>query len=264
MTASHAGGRQARVQRFFQHAHRWLGLLLGVQILLWMMSGVVMSWFSIELVRGQTTSVVDFPQELDARNYAAPGGVIAQIDGARDVRLKTWLGRPVYIVEGSAQTAMFSALSGKRLSPISEANARTVARRDFAGEGEIATVQLTKNPPPEYRGATPVWRVNFDDWMQSRLYISPYTGEVVSRRNRVWRLYDFFWMLHIMDYEDRTDFNNPLLKAASATGLLFALTGLFMVIVRLKNGRYRVRRARAQQSEQIADDIEGGPKLTAE
>ena len=40
-------------------------------------------------------------------------------------------------------------------------------------------------------------RVDFADGEGTRLYISTSTGEVIARRNDVWRFYDFFWMLHI-------------------------------------------------------------------
>jgi hypothetical protein len=45
--------------------------------------------------------------------------------------------------------------------------------------------------------------VDFDDWLQTTLYLHPDTGALVTRRHRLWRWYDFQWMLHIMDYGDR-------------------------------------------------------------
>ena len=55
------------------------------------------------------------------------------------------------------------------------------------------------------------------------------TDPFVARRNDWWRLFDFVWMLHIMDYETRDDFNHPLLIATAATALLFVVSGLFML-----------------------------------
>ncbi len=231
--------RAVQWRRAIQTLHRWLGLILGAQVLLWMASGVVMSWFHIDLVRGETTASLDFPIELQARSYASPGGAIARMGGAQEVRLRTFLGKPVYEVTFGGDKALFSALTGARISPISEAQAREIATKGFIGDGEIRIAALVDDPPPEYRGRTPVWRIDFDDPLRTRLYIPAQTGEIAARRNRVWRLYDFFWMLHIMDYEERENFNNPLIRAASATGLAFALTGLALVLLRLCGGRYR-------------------------
>ncbi len=224
--------------------HHWLGLLLGAQVIIWMASGVVMSWFSLNWVRGETTAQSDIaPPELAPVSYASPGGVIAQVEGATEVRLKTWLNRRVYEVQGYDRTVLFDADTGEKLSPIKEKDARRVARHDYVGPGEIVIIRLMNNPPQEYRGDRPVWRADFDDRDQTRLYISPDTGNVVARRNRIWRIFDFFWMLHIMDYDERQDFNNPLLRAASATGFLFALSGLLLVVMRLRRGGYGMRKS---------------------
>ena len=140
--------------------------------------------------------------------------------------------RAVYEVRGADGPVLFDASNGERLSPISEEVARAVAEQDFIGEGALQNIALISDPPPEYRGPRPVWRADFDDRLRTRLYISPDTGAVTARRNDVWRVYDFFWMLHIMDYGARENFNNPLLRAASAAGFVFALSGLLMLFLR--------------------------------
>ena len=221
-----------------QRIHLWTGLLLGIQVLLWMASGVIMSWFHLDLVRGETNSLRLTPPELEATAYASPGGVIAQTDGATSVVLRTFENKPVYEVRGAFGAALFDANTGEQLSPISEETARAVAKRDFTGDGDVVRVALLENPPHEYRREKPVWRVDFDDPRNTRIYVSPSTAQIVSRRNDIWRLYDFFWMLHIMDYDERENFNNPLVKAASATGLVFAMSGMIIVVYRLRRGRY--------------------------
>ncbi|HBK91988.1 MAG TPA: PepSY domain-containing protein [Parvularcula sp.] len=226
-------------RRAIQTMHRWLGLILAAQVLLWMTSGVVMSWFPIGKVRGETAAAIEAPLSLAATSYFPPGGVAAAFPGATEIRLKTWLGRTVYSVKGEAGAALFDAETGERLTPLPEALAKKVAAADFRGEGDLKRLVLMNNPPAEYRGPTPVWRADFTDADKTRLYISPQTGEVAARRNRVWRLYDFFWMLHIMDYDERENFNNPLIRAFALTGFLFALSGVFLVVTRIAGGRYK-------------------------
>ncbi|MFZ5618940.1 MAG: PepSY domain-containing protein [Pseudomonadota bacterium] len=238
-----------RFRRFIQTLHRWLGLAIGVQIVIWMTSGVVMSLLPIAHVRGETAAALEAPHELVAQNYFPPAGVISEVDGAQEVMLKTWLGREVYVVSGAAGNALFDADTGERLSPLNEANARRVAESDFAGEGEIAKVSLLNDPPREFGRPGPVWRADFNDGDKTRLYISPDTGVVLARRNRVWRFYDFFWMLHIMDYKERENFNNPLVRTFAITGLLFALSGLTLVVFRLQSGRYAEDTRKARMAD---------------
>ena len=244
-----------QTRRFVQTLHRWLGLALVAQIAIWMTSGVVMSFLPIELVRGETAAAYDAPVELAVKNYFPPGGVIAEMEHADSVTLSNWLGRAVYVVSTADNKAMFDADTGEKLSPLSEKDARRVAAADFVGEGDIEKADLLSNPPQEYRGAKPVWRIEFSDANETRIYVSPDTGAVVSRRNRIWRAYDFFWMLHIMDYDERENFNNPLIRTFATTGLLFALSGLFLVFVRLTGGRYAedLRKAKRETGKSIEE-----------
>ena len=221
-----------------QRVHLWTGLILGTQVLLWMASGVFMSWFHITLVRGESNSVIATPPELEATAYASPGGVIAQMNGATSLELHTFQGRPVYEVRDINGVALFNARTGEKLSPISEDTARHIAKNDYSGDAEIVKVALMAETPYEYRLEKPVWRVDFGDRFHTRIYISPSTGEVSSRRNDIWRIFDFLWMLHIMDYDERDDVNNWFLKIASAAGLMFAISGLIIVVLRFKHGRY--------------------------
>ncbi len=227
--------------RFRQHVqslHRWLALALMAQVTLWMASGVVMSLLPIEYVRGENAIAFAAPVDLEVQNYFPPAGVIADAGGAREVTLKRWLGRDVYVVRGEWGAALFDADSGERISPISEQQARQVAVADFSGDDAVERVRMLNKPPHEAAGRGALWRVEFADADKTRIYVSPDTGDVVARRNRVWRLYDFFWMLHIMDYRERENFNNPLVRTFALTGLLFALSGVLLVAFRLQGGRY--------------------------
>ena len=64
-------------------------------------------------------------------------------------------------------------------------------------------------------------------------------AEVVTHRNRGWRLFDTQWMVHTMDCFCRDDFNNPLLRGVSIFALAMTLTGNLMLFRtrprRLKN-----------------------------
>ena len=51
-----------------------------------------------------------------------------------------------------------------------------------------------------------------------------------------------------MDYEERENFNNPLVRIFAVTGLMFALSGLALVVFRLQSGRYVDDTRRATKS----------------
>ena len=139
---------------------------------------------------------------------------------------------PAYRLDTPDGTRLIDAVSGERLDPITADQAVAVARADYAGDASAAVVEWTDTPHYEIRGRDlPLWKVELRDDLGTRLYVSPETGEVVARRNTLWRIFDFVWMLHIMDYEERNNFNHPLLLITAGTALLFVFSGLWMLIL---------------------------------
>lgn len=218
-----------RLKRVFVAVNKWLALIVGVQIAVWMLSGLVMSALPIERVRGEhtiakapPTLVADMTVVIDAKTAAraAGGDVVA-------VTLTGLAGQAVYEIrraDGSA--ALVDAQGSGVLSPIDARIAQQIAAADFAGAGKPVSATLVEAEGGDYRGRLPAWRVQFDDSDDTRIYVAALDGRVSARRSGTWRVYDFFWMLHIMDYETREDFNTPLLVIASLLGLLVALSGL--------------------------------------
>lgn len=229
--------------------HNWMGLILAIQITLWFASGLVMAWLPIEDVRGahlrhtfqaNWQDAIQSPQSVlashsaDAR-LALSQRLIVSEDKPRMV--------PVYtvskaITENGAQqntSVRYNAMNGAILAPLSEAEINQAAILQYAGTGKLSEVTFLSTLPQEVQQLpSPIWQVQFDDTENTRLYIDPNTGSVLRVRTDTWRLFDFMWMLHIMDYEDRSDFNHPLLIGFSAGALLFTLTGIVLLFQRFR------------------------------
>ncbi|ACV26001.1 PepSY domain-containing protein [Kangiella koreensis] len=218
---------------FFRKFHKWLGLIIGIQVLFWAAGGFVMTFFDIEEVRGEHTMAQPVAFSLDDGQVSITANqALQQIDFAPEsITLKGLLGKPVWVATNKEQQAIVDATTGKKLSPLDKSLARQVALADFSGQGELAELTLLSEELGEVRGkGLPIWQAQFNDSDNTRVYISPYNGEVVARRNDTWRVFDFFWMLHIMDYKNRTDFNHPLVVFAAFLALFMTLSGLYLVI----------------------------------
>ncbi|GJL96824.1 MAG: hypothetical protein DHS20C06_06410 [Hyphobacterium sp.] len=223
--------------------HKWAALIIGLQVLAWVAGGLVMSAIPIQQVRGEH-NISEQSETLDLSGVMAPGEAAAIADITPDaVEFRSWLGRTVYeFSRENGASLLVDAVSGEILSPIDEDTARAVARADYAGDPDIEAVTFFAEATWESRRPEPSWRVAFADGEGTRLYISTATGEVIARRNDVWRFYDFFWMLHIMDYGDRSHFNHPLLILASLFALGMSLFGFILLFPWL--GRMISRRKR--------------------
>ena len=228
-----------RLRRLVRQVHLWLGLVIAAQLVLWTAGGLVMSALRLEEVRGDDLAAKRPVPALDAGAVLKAPAEVLGAHGAQatSLQLTTLLARPVYRLKGADGTTLVDAVSGAALSPLSRELAEQVARDDYRGTAPVAGIDWVETPAVEYRGRPlPLWRVRFADERNTALYVSPATGEVVARRNDLWRAFDFVWMLHIMDYEEREDFNHPLLVATAATALLFTFTGLVMLFYALRPG----------------------------
>ena len=166
-----------------------------------------------------------------------PGVILSKLpDGGaiRRINLLTLLGSPMYRAELAVGSQLFDAITGRRFE-ITDGVARQIAENDYAGTGEIIEVTFVNAPAMEVRRhAGDVWRVDFDDDDATSLYVSKGDGGILERRNDTWRLFDVFWMLHIMDYQGRESFNNAFAIVTSLVAAWFAMTGVVLFFASFK------------------------------
>lgn len=223
-------------RRAWYAIHRWLGALVGIQLVAWSAGGLIFSTHPISWVRGERGMRKEAPPSLPLAEVSVSPQAAARTLGAEvtGLELRTLLGRPVYEVRGRGSTALVDATTGAVL-PVDQDLATRIARADRAGSPPLAAVaKIESAPPVEYRGLPlPAWRVAFADEDETAVYVDAKTGTIRARRNSAWRRFDWFWMLHTMDYGGRDDFNHPLLIVFAALGLAGVLSGWAAWIVRL-------------------------------
>jgi len=219
------------VRRF----HKWIGLAIGVQIGLWMVSGLMMSLLDQDKVRGADHRSVS-PTALirgGSADLLEPHQVVesARISGyLTSVSLVSLLGRRYYRATTADGVELFDAENGSPFE-LDSTRAADIAMRDYAGTAELASVSRVEAPTREVRRHEgPVWRANFRDDANTSIYISAKDGTILERRNDTWRLFDLFWMLHIMDYAERENFNNPLIIVIGLSAAFFSLSGILLLV----------------------------------
>lgn len=225
--------------------HKWLALLMALQILFWFASGLFFAWFPIEEVRSEHVKAqqVSAPVPLDAAAAGLARLRESGLEGAEAVEVRQLLGRPVALLRfREGPPVLYDLASARRLSPIPMALAARIAEADHAGDLRAARVSRVTEPTTEYRAALPAWRVDFEDGAGRAIYVAADTGQVTARRSTLWRTYDFLWGLHIMDWRGHEDFNSWLLVVATLLGLVVILSGLVMLPNRLGFTRWWRRR----------------------
>ncbi|QKK08426.1 MAG: PepSY domain-containing protein [Planctomycetota bacterium] len=210
--------------------HRWIGLFIALQLLAWSIGGFVFSVLDIRAVRGEHNSTMIEARPLDAaavpahlREAVGAAGVCTTLELIDRGLGPHWEARDV---DGVLLVRMGS--DGSPAGPVTIEQAEAIAMDDFVhGSGVARSSVIEADPPVEYRGRPlPIYQIELDHASRTRIYVDAATGAITARRNRSWRLFDFFWMLHTMDYGGRDDFNHPLLTGASILAILASGSGL--------------------------------------
>lgn len=247
-------------QYYIRKSHRYLGLLLGVQFLFWTIGGLYFAWNDIDEVHGDhlRKEKKHFPASM---SMVSPQSVLDQmkgktrVDSVQAIQLVDINGIPVYQVryfsgamdhsqheEGghmpsqanNVKIQLANAETGKLLSPLNEEEAVEVAKNNMADPIKVEKVEyLTEvGLHHEYRERPlPAYAVTFSKPDNCTVYVSADMGTFQAIRHNKWRLFDFLWMLHTMDYQGRDNFGNLLLKIFSVFGLFTVMSGFVLYYV---------------------------------
>lgn len=237
MAATIAAPTRRRGAFWARRTHQWIAWIVGLQALLWMASGLYMTAVPIDTVHGDHLGQPD-ATFLDPRGLLEPASLAGRYPGLTALRLKRQLGTEVYEIHHPGGVALLDARSGRVLGAPDEARIRDLATGYYTGIAPIASVErLTSAPAEVSNRPAPLWRVEFADRHETTLYVSATTGDLLAKRHDLWRWFDVFWMLHIMDYAERSDANNALLRVASLLGVAFSVTGVWLLFYSFRRRR---------------------------
>ncbi|CCH03589.1 hypothetical protein FAES_pFAES01097 (plasmid) [Fibrella aestuarina BUZ 2] len=224
-----------------RRTHRYLGLLIGIQFLLWTLGGLYFSWSNLDDIHGDHLKrpVPAFSTVASLVSPAVPLQTLhgQGIDSITSINLIDVAGTPCYQISyptqqkagsSTTQTRLADALTGQFRAELTQTEAITLAQQRFAGSPEVAGVEYltTTNGHHEYREKPlPAYAITFRQPAHATIYVATRLGTVQSVRTDPWRVFDLLWMLHTMDYAGRDDINNGLLRGFSVLGLLTILSG---------------------------------------
>ncbi len=221
-----------KIQKLASILHKYLGLIIGIQIFIWVSTGLFFAVFPIEEIRSEHRIKEVPPIPYLAQDYAGLNAVLTQNPKIQKLRLETTPIGPLIIGEIEKAKISFDGKTGTRISPLNQGQAEKIASDYVANPTKIKMASLVKEESTEYRSDLPAWKIDFEDGLS--VYVGQNTGLVAARRSNLWRTYDFLWSLHIMDYKNHEDFNHPLLIMAGLLAVLTAIGGLVLLPFRVK------------------------------
>jgi hypothetical protein len=248
---------------YIRKAHRYLGVILGIQFLLWTIGGLYFSWSNMDEVHSDTERKKT-PLLSASISLVSPSLVMDSIrkmykvDSLLSFQLIEILGQPIYQIrclsggqnnsthEHDAHTTTYLAIAatGQLKAPLTKEEAIEVAKRRFKGGPKIRSVEYltATDAHHEYRESPlPAYAITFDNSSATTVYVATELGTVQKFRNNKWRVYDFLWMMHTMDYQSRDNIGNTLLRAFSIFGPVTVISGFLLYGISFKGFKRKSR-----------------------
>ena len=200
-----------KTKKFIRTFHRYLSIFVSIQLLLWTISGIYFAYNKIELVRGEQYRL---PVDVEYRIFDRLGVSIIEKNDNGDKTYETYP-------------------DGAKVEPLTKDEVLLIASKKTSLNPIDGILINETYKGAEFRGRDlPIFKVQTDTEDNINIYINPLTGDISAIRSDSWRLWDLFWALHIMDYQDRDNINNLLLKILSILALMTSISGIVLFFIK--------------------------------
>ncbi|WP_338408707.1 hypothetical protein [uncultured Flavobacterium sp.] len=212
--------------KWIRKSHRYLGIFIGIQFLMWTISGLYFSWTNIDDIHGMQFHKKGIVSESFS-GLISPSLHHPLMD-IQSIELRTINHQPFYWINDKV---LYNAKTGYLKDCVTKEEALAIADRNVVSGLKVKEIQLIKEVGKhhEYREhLLPAYVISYQEPDNLKVYISANDGAFQTTRHRDWRWFDFLWMTHTMDYESRDNMNNLALRIFSLLGLITVLSGFLL------------------------------------
>jgi len=227
--------------------HKWLSLLVGLQLLIWLGTGLYFNLMDHDKASGtQNRQSVESPA-IDLQLLIDPKTVLQAGTDVVSLSQVILLSHPYYLLAHEkglyrhfkSHYSLVDAVTGKPFV-ITKTIATAIALESYKGSAKIiSTVKLSEKSDDFPKEQNSLWRVNIDDALNTSVYVDAGSGRLIGHSNDDKRFVDFIFMLHFMDYASEGSFNNVQIIVFAIFTLFFAFTGLIWTVELAYNGQYK-------------------------
>jgi len=206
-----------------RNTHKYLSFFISIQLLLWTISGIYFAFNKIENVRGEQYRL-QTPSNYSFKN------IEFEIPEATSAVVKKRLDKTIVAASTKAGMRYFDE-AGDPLKKISFDEAKKIVVKNTLLK-PIAVEEINESKKgSEYRGRQlPIYKVithNVND-KEINAYLNIFSGDIVAIRSAQWRIWDLMWGFHIMDWQERDNIDNMLLKIFSILALISSISGILL------------------------------------
>jgi len=236
---------------FIKTIHKWLSLIIGLQLLIWLGSGFYFNLMDGEKAHGSQYRIWQPLQSVIVQNRLIEPKTILSSFSEQNIEVHSLkqiqlIAKPYYLIAHKkglyshfkSSYSLVDAYSGENVI-IDGDMASMLANNSYSGTAEIHSIEKLSPPYDDIaREQNNAWRVNYSDDVNTSVYVDANSGRLIAHSNDDKRFADFFFMLHFMDYGNAGNFNNIQIIIFAIFTLFFAFTGLIWTIELGFNGQY--------------------------
>lgn len=206
-----------------RNTHKYLSFFISIQLLLWTISGIYFAFNKIENVRGEQYRL-QLPSNYSFKN------IEFEIPEVTSAVVKKRLDKTIVAASTKAGMRYFDE-AGDPLKKISFDEAKKIVVKNTLLK-PIAVEEINESKKgSEYRGRQlPIYKVITHNANNKEInaYLNIFSGDIVAIRSAQWRIWDLMWGFHIMDWQERDNIDNMLLKIFSILALISSLSGILL------------------------------------
>src|SRR6266849_116156 len=233
--------------RTFVIFHRYLGIAVGILMLLWFGSGIVMMYVGFPRLTEQERMSALAPIAWQACCQVADG-LIPDDQQFYRVQVENLVGVPVLRLRRPPRPdAVIDLAQGVGVRRFDSADARAIALDAITRTAARATVASAATIDEDqwtvgrYRRDRPLHRVTFDDPERSTIYVSSTNGQIVLRTTSTQRFWNWLGAIPHWFYLTALRSDGPLWSEAviwaAILGTLLIVLGLYLGIAQFRCGK---------------------------
>jgi Na+-transporting NADH:ubiquinone oxidoreductase subunit F len=240
-------------QRIISIIHRWTGLLVGLQLFIWVATGLYFNVVGHQKATGSELRIALDQSSNILTETLAPITTLplasSELETVRSISLIWLLEHPYYKVvfaQGAhnyqaKDIRLFDAITGLA-RPFDAQQAFAVAQSSYAGTSKLSTPILLNLPIDDLpKQQSSVWQVRVNDSKNTVIYVDALTGDIIKHVNDDTRLDALMMKLHFMDYGNSGEFNHPLIILFALFALIQGVTGVYWLINLYKRGNLNLK-----------------------
>jgi len=253
---SHNKKKKIKLMPWIRFFHRWLSLFVFLQLFIWLSTGLYFNLMDHQNASGNQhrQRVVEDTKQFTHENLVSLRKVMQEFSSLEKISLISHLDNPYYLLtfqhglysHFSRQQKLIDAKTGQFKSIDAELVKKT-ALLSYKGDASVKSAQMYSQAEELPKQQNPLWRVNFDDKLNTSVYIDAQNADVIDHVDDDKRLADFMFKLHFMDYRFLSDlsgakagsFNNAQIIFFALLTLLFSLTGVYWLLHLVKHKQFR-------------------------